>query len=156
MAQNFTTGKGTWLVIGIVIGAGAFFLFSRFTRAPSPDVQDLLRQEGVPAARQGIALSQEGKKLLPLEEQRELDALYAEAFKSLTEQERQRFLSLAQKGTSATDREIAESAELVQKALRTLAPTQSTRLWALVEKSVQLAQQKETSAGDSKPVKPSE
>jgi hypothetical protein len=108
---------------------------------PSENVPDLLQQEGMPAARQGIALSQQGKKLLPPEEQREMDVIYAEAFKALSPEENQRFLALARKGTAAADSEIAESAALVQKALQSLPQERNARLWALVNKSVQLAQQ---------------
>jgi hypothetical protein len=133
--------SGTWLVLGIVSLATIAVIFARMYQVPSESVPDLLQQEGMPAARQGIALSQQGKKLLPPEEQREIDAIYTEAFKALSPEEHQRFLSLARKGTAATDSEIADSAALVQKALQSLPPERNTRLWALVNKSVQLAQQ---------------
>lgn len=136
-----TKRNGTWLVIGMVSLAIVAVLFARMYQVPSDSAPDLLQQEGMPAARQGIALSQQGKKLLPLEEQHEMDALYAEAFKALSPEEHQRFLSLARKGTAATDSEIADSAALVQKALQSLPPERGTRLWDLVGKSVQLAQQ---------------
>jgi len=96
-----------------------------------------------------MSLSREGRKLLPLEEQRELDAIYDEALQALTPEERQRFRSLAQQGAAASDREMAESGELMQKALRSLPQDKLQRLWALIEKAVrlQLAQQKAPSAG---------
>ena len=140
--QPSSSQRGIWLVIGIVALATVAVIVARTYHVPSENVPDLLQQEGMPAARQGIALSQQGKKLLPPEEQQEMDAIYAEAFKALSPEENQRFLALARKGTAATDGEIAESAALVQKALQSLPQERSTRLWALVSKSVQLAQQK--------------
>ena len=93
-------------------------------------------------------LSREGKKLLPVEEQHEMDALYAEALQALTPEERQQLLTIAQKGAAANDHEVTESAELIQKALRLLPQDKSARLWALVEKAVrlQLAQEKPSAA----------
>ena len=132
-------------MIGILALATVAVIVARMYHVPSESVPDLLQQEGMPAARQGIALSQQGKKLLPPEEQREMDAIYTDAFKALSPEEHQRFLALARKGTAATDSEIAESAALVQKALQSLPQECNTRLWALVSKSVQLAQQ-QTSA----------
>ena len=138
--QPSSSKRGTWLVIGIVALATVAVIVARMYHVPS-NVPDLLQQEGMPAARQGIALSQQGKKLLSPEEQREMDAIYSEAFKTLSPEENQRFLALARKGTASTDSEIAESAALVQKALQSLPQERNTRLWALVSKSVQLAQQ---------------
>lgn len=138
---NATSSKsGTWLVIGILALATVAVIVTRMYQIP-PDVTHSLQQEGIPAARQGIALSQQGKKLLPPEEQREMDAIYTEAFKGLSSEESQRFLALARKGTAATDSEIADSAALIQKALQTLPQERTARLWALVNKAVQLAQQ---------------
>jgi len=128
------------LVIGILALATVAVILTRIYQVPSDGIQSL-QQEGIPAARQGIALSQQGKKLLPPEEQHEMDAIYAEAFKTLSPEERQRFVALAQKGTAATDSEIADSAALIQKALQTLPQERTARLWALVNKAVQLAQQ---------------
>ena len=139
--QLSSSKRGTWLVIGILALATVAIIITRMYHVPSESVPDLLQQEGMPAARQGIALSQQGKKLLPPEEQREMDAIYTEAFKALSPEENQRFLALARKGTAAADSEIAESAALVQKALQSLPQERNTRLWALVNKSVQLAQQ---------------
>ena len=138
---NATLSKsGTRLVIGMLVLATIAVIVTRMYQAP-PDVTQSLRQEGIPAARQGIALSQQGKKLLPPEEQHEMDTIYSEAFTGLSPEESQRFLALARKGTAATDSEIAESAALIQKALQSLPQERSARLWALVSKAVQLAQQ---------------
>ncbi len=123
----------TLATVGVIV--------ARMYHVPSGSTPDLFQQEGLPAARQGIALSQQGKALLPPEEQREMDAIYAEAFKALSLEEHQRFFTLARKGTDATDSEIADSAALVEKALQSLSQERNTRLWALVWKSVRLAQQ---------------
>ena len=136
------TKSGTWVVVEILALAVLAVIVSRVFYFSSDTATDVLRQEGIPAARQGMALSQEGKKLLPIEEQREMEAIYAEAFKSLSAEERQRFVTLGQKGAAATDDEITETATIVDKALRSLAPERGTRLWALVSKAVQLAQHK--------------
>lgn len=119
-------------------------IISRVYRTPpSEGIPDILQQQGIPAARQGIGLSREGVKLLSADEQRELSALYGEVLQGLSPAEKQRFLAIVQKGTAADDREITESGELMQKALRALPAEKSARLWALVEKAVrlQLAQQ---------------
>lgn len=133
--------NGTWVVIGLLALAVVAIILVRMFHVSSPD---LLQQEGIPAAREGMKLSQEGKKLLPVEEQREMEAIYAEAFQSLSPQERERFTTLAQKGQVVTDDEINETATLLDKALRSLAPERSTRLWNLVSKAVELAQKKAT------------
>jgi hypothetical protein len=138
--------NGTWLVIGIIALAVLAVIVSRVFYFSPDTVDDLLQKEGFPAARQGMALSQEGKKLLPIEEQREMEAIYAEAFKSLSAEERQRFVTLGQKGPAATDAEITETATILDKALRSLAPERGTRLWILVSKAVQLAQQQKASS----------
>lgn len=138
------TKSGTWLVVGLLALATVAVIVSRVFYFSSDTTVDLLQKEGMPAARQGMALSQEGKKLLPIEEQREMEAIYAEAFQSLSDKEHQRFITLGQKGPAATDAEITETATLLDKALRSLAPERSTRLWTLVSKAVQLAQQQKT------------
>ena len=137
--------SGTWLVIGILVLATLAVIVTRIYHIPG-NITQSLQQEGIPAARQGMALSQQGKKLLPPEEQREMDAIYSEAFKGLSPEESQRFLALARKGAAATDSEIADSAALIQKALQTLPQERTTRLWALVNKAVQLAQQQPPAA----------
>jgi hypothetical protein len=138
--------SGTWVVVGLLALAVLAVVISRAFYFSSDSVVDVLQQDGLPAARQGMALSQEGKKLLPVEEQREMEAIYAEAFKTLSAEERQRFIALGEKGPAATDAEITESATLVDKALRSLTPERGARLWELVSKAVQLAQQKATSS----------
>ena len=137
--------SGTWVVVGLLALAVLAVVISRVFHFSSDSAVGVLQQEGIPAARQGMALSQEGKKLLPVEEQREMEAIYAEAFEALSPEERRRFVALGEKGPAATDAEITESAALVDKALRSLAPERGTRLWELVSKAVQLAQQKTTS-----------
>lgn len=138
-ARSITLKRGTWLVIGLLALATVLVIISRVYRTPSPeDWQGTAQQPDFSAARRGIDLAQEGKKLLPVEEQRELDTLYAEALQALTPEEKKRFFSLAQKGGVANDSEIAESSELIQRALRSLPPDKNARLWALVDKAVQL------------------
>src|SRR5581483_5303865 len=105
--------SGTWLVVGLLALATVAVIVSRVFYSSPDTTVDLLQKEGLPAARQGMALSQEGKKLLPIEEQREMDAIYAEAFKSLSAEERQRLTALGQKGTAATDAEITETAAIL-------------------------------------------
>jgi hypothetical protein len=145
-----TTWKsGTKLVIGLLVLATVLVIISRVYRVPPEDeAQEVLQQQGIPAARQGMNLSREGKKLLPVEEQREMDTLYDEAVKTLSPQEQERFQALAQKGVAANDSEVAEMGELVQKALRSLPPDKLQRLGGLIEKAVrlQLARQKSAAA----------
>lgn len=114
----------------------------RFYLTSLEDDSNVLLQRGMPAARLGIGLSQEGRKLLSQDEQRELDGLYREALQSLKQEEKQRFFSLAEKGAAAADQEISESWALMEKALETLAPERRDRLFALIGKAVQLGQQK--------------
>jgi hypothetical protein len=129
--------------------ATVLVIVSRIYRTPAPpDWQEILQQPGFSAARRGMNLSQEGKKLLPVAEQREMDILYAEALQSLTPKEQQRFWTMVQKGTTATDPEIRESADLIQRALHSLAPDKRTRLLALIEKAVQLQLTRQKSAGN--------
>jgi len=147
--NSATLKSGTWLVIGLLALATVLVIISRVYRTPPPeDGPEILQQQGLPAARRGMDLSREGKKLLPVEEQHEMDALYAEALQALTPEERQQLLTIAQKGTAANDHEVTESAELIQKALRLLPQDKGARLWALVEKAVrlQLAQEKPADA----------
>jgi len=148
--EHPTTWKnGTKLVIGLLALATVLVIISRVYRMPPEDeTQEILQQQGIPAARQGMNLSREGRKLLPVEEQHEMDALYDEAFQTLTPEERARVQALAQKGSAANDSELAETGELVQKALRSLPPDKLQRLGALIEKAVrlQLAHQKSAAA----------
>src|SRR5215510_522742 len=144
-----TWKSGTKLVIGLLALGTVLVIISRVYRMPPDDeVQEVLQQQGIPAARQGMDLSREGRKLLPIEEQHEMDALYAEAFQMLTPEERTRVQTLAQKGSAANDSEVAETGELIQKAVRSLPPDKLQRLGALIEKAVrlQLVQQKSAAA----------
>ena len=139
METATTSKKGTWLVIGLLVLAATLVVISRVYRVPPrPDLRQTLQEEGFPAARRGMDLSRAGKKLLPAEEQAEMDAIYAEALQTLTPAEKQEFQVITNKGVAISDREIAVISELVQKALRSLSPERSTRLYALVEKAVQL------------------
>ena len=133
--------NGTKLVIGLVLLAAVLVIVSRLYR--TPPAENLYTSgpgNDFPAMRKGIDLSQEGKKLLPVEEQREMDAIYAEALQALEPTEKQRFLAIVQKGSAANDSEMAESAALVEKALGGLPSEKTTRLWILVDKAVRLAQ----------------
>jgi hypothetical protein len=134
--------SGTWVVIGLLALAVLAVIASRVFYFSSDSAVDVLRQEGLQAARQTMPLSQEGKKLLPIAEQKEMEAIYTEAFQVLSVEEQQRFMTLAKKGPAATDAEIKETATLLDKAMRSLAPERVARLWELVSKAVQLAQQK--------------
>ena len=134
--------SGTWLVVGLLALATIAVIVSRVFYFSSDTADDLLQKEGLQAARQTMPLSQEGKKLLPIAEQKEMEAIYTEAFQVLSVEEQQRFMTLAKKGPAATDAEIKETATLLDKAMRSLAPERVARLWELVSKAVQLAQQK--------------
>jgi len=144
-----TMTNGAKLVIGLILVALLLVIGMQWYRQHD-DVSDLMQQQGPTAARQGIELSQEGVKLLPFEEQRELGALYEAALQNLRAEEKQRFLALAKKGQTASDQEIAESSGLIQRALRTLPADKTERLLALVGKAVQLqlAQSKSSSAAE--------
>lgn len=149
-AKSFSTmTNGAKLVIGLILVA-LFLVIGMRWYGQQDDLSDVMQQQGPAAARQGIGLSQEGVKLLPLEEQRELGALYDAALQNLHAEEKQRFLTLAKKGQAASDQEIAESSDLIQRALRTLPADKTERLLALVGKAVQLqlAQSKSSSAAE--------
>jgi hypothetical protein len=134
--------NGTKLVIGLLALAMALAIGLRFYLSSFENGSNILQQQGIAAARIGIDLSQEGRKLLPQEEQNELDSIYNEALQSLRQEERQRFFSLAQKGAGAEEQELNESWMLMQKALVTLPQGRRDRLFALIDKAVQLAQRK--------------
>lgn len=142
--------NGTKLVIGLIILAAVLVIFSRLYRTPPAENW---YGSGVgndfPAMRKGIDLSQEGKKLLPPEERREMDAIYAEALQALEPAERQRFITIAQKGSAANESEMAESAALIQRAISGLPSEKSTRLWALVDKAVRLAREKSSATSSA-------
>lgn len=140
--QPSTMRNGTKLVIGLLALAMALAIGLRFYLSSLENGSNILQQQGIAAARVGIDLSQEGRKLLPQEEQKELDSIYNEALQSLRQEERQRFFALAQKGAGAEEQELNESWMLMQKALVTLPQGRRDRLFALIDKAVQLAQQK--------------
>lgn len=141
-AQPATLRNGTKLVIGLLCFAVVITVGLRVYWSALDEESSILQQRGLPAARMGIGLSQEGLKLLSQEEQQELNGLYGETLQALRQEERQRFYSLSQKGTGATDQEISESWEIMQKALEALSANKRERLFAIVGKAVQLAQQK--------------
>lgn len=141
-AQPATLRNGTKLVIGLLCFAVVITVGLRVYWSALDEESSILQQRGLPAARMGIGLSQEGLKLLSQEEQQELNSLYGETLQALRQEERQRFYSLSQKGTGATDQEISESWEIMQKALEALSANKRERLFAIVGKAVQLAQQK--------------
>lgn len=144
-AQPSTMRNGTKLVLGLLVLAMALAIGLRFYLSSFESGVGDAQQQGVAAARVGIGLSQEGRKLLPQAEQNELNSIYGEALRSLRPEERQRFFALTQKGAKAGDQEIRESWRLMQKALETLPQERRDRLFALVGKAVQLAQQKAAS-----------
>lgn len=136
--------RGTWLVMGLVAAAVVLVVLSqRYHPVPKEGWREILEQTGIPAAREGIDLSREGRQLLSTAEQQEMDALYAESLQGLGEHERQTFVKIVQKGKDATAREITEGTETIQKALRTLPPEKKTRLFELIEKAVRLQYEKE-------------
>lgn len=147
--QPATLRNGTKLVVGLLCLAVAMAVGLRVYWASLEEDASVLQQRGLPAARLGIGLSQEGRKLLSQEEQQELDSLYGETLQALRQEERQRFYALSQKGAEATDQEITESWEIMQKALEALPANKRDRLFAIVGKAVQLAQQK--AASEKKP-----
>jgi hypothetical protein len=136
--SSSTLTNGTKVVIGLIFGALLLVIGARMYQARQEDVMGVMQQQGPAAARQGIGLSQEGVKLLPREEQQELGRLYDEALQNLRPEEKQRFLDLAKKGASASDQEIAESSDLIQRALRMLPQEKTERLLNLIGKAVQL------------------
>lgn len=140
--KSSTMRTGTKLVLGLLVLAMAAAVGLRVYLSSFESGSDILQQEGLAAARTGIELSQEGRKLLSQEEQKELDSIYNEALRSLRQEEQQRFFSLAQKGPDAEEQELNESWVLMQKALVNLPQEQRDRLFVLIDKAVQLAQQK--------------
>ena len=78
-----------------------------------------------------------------------MDALYAEALRLLPEREGLRFEELRQRGAEAGEREVTEMGGLIQKALRTLPAEKNQRLFALVEKAVDLQLAKQQAAAQT-------
>ncbi len=143
--------KGVFLVIGLLtIGVVAVTIAYRHRIPPKETVQSVLQSRGMPAAKRGMQLSQAGRQLLPPDERAEMDAIYAEALRSLPERERLQLEKLRKHGAQASGQEVAEMGRLVQKALRALPPEKSQRLFALVEKAVALQLAKQQAATQPK------
>ena len=143
--------KGVFLVLGLLtIGVVAVTLTYRHRILPKETVQSVLQARGMPAAKRGMRLSQAGRQLLPADERAEMDAIYAEALRSLPERERLKLEELRKYGAQASGREVAEMGRLVQKALRALPPEKNQRLFALVEKAVALQLAKQQAAPQPK------
>jgi len=141
--------SGVWLVLGLLaIGVTAVTITYSSRLTPKETLQSVLQSRGMPAAKRGMQLSQAGRKLLSTKEQAEMDSIYAEAFRALTKWERQEFQGLTKQGEAANDREVTEMSMLIQKAIKTLPPEKSQRLFSLVERAVdlQLAKQHATPA----------
>ena len=85
-----------------------------------------------------------------------MDALYAEALRLLPEREGLRFEELRQRGAEAGEREVTEMGGLIQKALRTLPAEKNQRLFALVEKAVDLQLAKQQAAAQTAARAPSQ
>ena len=85
-----------------------------------------------------MALAQAGRKLLPAEERTEMDALYAEAFRTLTDGQRETLRSLVARADQAGEDDVAALSGLIRTAISGLPAERSGRLLALVEKSVDL------------------
>lgn len=138
--------RGSWLVTStLAVFAVLIVLAYTYRPVPREGWRDLMAQPGIPAARRGIEMSREGRQLLAAEERKEMDNLYAEALQGLPPPERESFVSVAQKGTHASARELSESTELIQKALQSLPHEKQTRLFGLIEKAVELQYEKELS-----------
>ena len=128
----------------LAISAVLIVLAYTYRPVPREGWRDIMAQPGIPAARRGIEMSREGRKLLSVEERKDMDSLYAEALQGLPPREREVFVAVAQKGAEASARELSESTELIQKALQSLPHDKQTRLFGLIEKAVELQHEKET------------
>lgn len=147
MARSY---KGVFLVLGLLtIGVVAVTMTYRHRTPPKETLQSILQARGMPAAKRGMQLSQAGRQLLPPDERAEMDAIYAEAFRSLPERERLQLEELRKHGTQASGREMTTMGRLIQKALRTLPPEKNQRFFALVEKAVDLQLAKQQAATQS-------
>src|SRR5262245_18684147 len=100
--ESSTMKNGTKLVIGLLALAIVLAIGLRLYLS-SDSESNVMHQQGLPAARVSMGLSQEGRQLLSQKEQSELDSLYNTALQSLRQEERQRFFSLAQKGAQVSD-----------------------------------------------------
>ena len=142
--------KGVFLVLGLLtIGVVAVTITYRHRTPPPETLQSVLQARGMPAAKRGMRLSQAGRQLLAPAERAEMDAIYAEALRSLPERERLKFEELLKHGAEAGEREVTEMGQLVQKALQALPPEKNQRLFALVEKAVDLQLAKQQTATQS-------
>lgn len=145
------SNKGIFLVIGLLtIGVVAVTIAYRYRTPSKETLQSVLQARGLPAAKRGMRLSQEGRMLLAPEERAEMDAIYAEAFQSLPERERLEFQKLRQYGAKAGGREVQEMGLLIRKAMQALPPEKNQRLFALVEKAVDLQLAKQQAAAQPK------
>ena len=143
--------KGVFLVVGLLtIGIVAVTITYRHRTPPKETLQSVLQARGMPAAKRGMRLSQAGRQLLPPDERAEMDAIYAEALRSLPERERLRLEELRKHGVQASGQEVTEMGRLIQKALRTLPPAKNQRWFALVEKAVALQLAKQQAAPQPK------
>lgn len=149
--------SGVWLVLGLLaIGVTAVTITYTSRLTPKETLQSVLQSRGMPAAKRGMQLSQAGRQLLSTEEQAEMDTIYAEAFQALTKWERQEFQDLTKQGAAASDREVTEMSMLIQKAIKTLPPEKSQRLFILVEKAVDLQLTKQHTTPAATQYKPAE
>ncbi len=133
--------KGIFLVIGMLtigIIAVAITYTYNFRNPPTEVPGTALQGKGVDAARRGIAMSREGRRLLAPEERLEMDQLYSQALKALSPSEMQVFAELRGLGENLTDRNIEEMGGLIQKAIASLPAEENGRLLALVGKTVKL------------------
>jgi hypothetical protein len=138
--------RGSWLVMSaIAVFTVLIVLAYMYRPVPREGWRNIMAEPGIPAARRGLEMSREGRKLLSAEEQKEMDQLYAEALQGLPPQERKAFIAVSQKGAAASARELSESTELIQKALQSLPHEKQSRLFGLIEKAVRLQYEKEQS-----------
>ena len=133
------SGRGVVLVIGLLAVGAVAVAFAYVYRTPPPEtLHGVLQSRGFPAAKRGMALAQAGRKLLPAEERTEMDALYAEAFQTLTDGQREMLRSLVARADQAGEDDVAALSRLIRTAISGLPAERSGRLLALVEKSVAL------------------
>lgn len=131
--------RGVVLVVGLLAVGAVAVAFAYVYRTPPPEtLHGVLQSRGFPAAKRGMALAQAGRKLLPAEERTEMDALYAEAFQTLTDGQRETLRSLVARADQAGEDDVAALSGLIRTAISGLPAARSGRLLALVEKSVAL------------------
>lgn len=131
--------RGILLVIGLLaVGVAAVTFAYLYRTQPQETVQGVLQSRGLPAARRGLALAQAGRTLLSVEEQAEMNALYAEAFAALTDAQRQAFRALVDRADRGDEDVVVELSRLILAAISELSAEKSQRLFGLVEKAVAL------------------